>query len=45
MGHAINNQLLRALFADSEAWTYTTVSTDQRVSPRHWVETPAAAVA
>ncbi|MEW5727562.1 MAG: UDP-3-O-acyl-N-acetylglucosamine deacetylase, partial [Pseudomonadota bacterium] len=25
-GHALNNQLLRALFADSTAWTWTTVS-------------------
>ncbi|MGE5546127.1 MAG: UDP-3-O-acyl-N-acetylglucosamine deacetylase [Solirubrobacterales bacterium] len=25
-GHALNNQLLRALFADQTAWTYTTVA-------------------
>lgn len=45
VGHAINNQLLRALFADSEAWTYTTVDTDERVTPRQWIDTPAVAVA
>jgi len=45
VGHAINNQLLRALFADSEAWTYTTVEIDERVTPRRWIDTPAAAVA
>lgn len=45
VGHAINNQLLRALFADSEAWTYTTLDNSQRVNPRQWIDTPAAAVA
>lgn len=25
-GHALNNQLLRALFADQTAWTYTTIA-------------------
>jgi UDP-3-O-[3-hydroxymyristoyl] N-acetylglucosamine deacetylase len=45
VGHAINNQLLRVLFADSDAWTYTTVDVDERVTPRHWIDTPAAAVA
>jgi UDP-3-O-[3-hydroxymyristoyl] N-acetylglucosamine deacetylase len=45
VGHSIHNQLLRAVFADSDAWTYTTLDDGQRVNPGRWIDTPAAAVA
>jgi len=32
-GHALNNQLLRALFADSTAWTLTTVEPGSAAAP------------
>jgi UDP-3-O-[3-hydroxymyristoyl] N-acetylglucosamine deacetylase len=45
VGHAVNNRLLRALFADRKAWTYTAVE-DTRLAPaERWIDAPAAAVA
>jgi UDP-3-O-[3-hydroxymyristoyl] N-acetylglucosamine deacetylase len=45
VGHSINNLILRALFADADAWTYTTLDGDERSSHGRWIEEPAAAVA
>jgi len=44
-GHSVNNRLLRAVFADSSAWTYTTVDEVRPIQTDRWVETPAVAVA
>ncbi len=32
-GHALNNQLLRALFADSTAWAWTTITPGSAAAP------------
>jgi len=32
-GHALNNQLLRTLFADQTAWTYTTIAPGSAIAP------------
>lgn len=45
VGHSANNELLRAVFADSDAWTYTTLDDGDAVNPAPWLEAPAAAVA
>ncbi len=47
-GHAINNRLLHALFADGEAWSYTTLRTDQLgtgIIGTSWPQQTDAAVA
>ncbi|MGH6621527.1 MAG: UDP-3-O-acyl-N-acetylglucosamine deacetylase, partial [Alphaproteobacteria bacterium] len=45
IGHAVNNQLLRAVFADRDAWTHTTVEDTRSTPLERWIDTPAAAVA
>lgn len=45
VGHSVNNLLLRSVFADSDAWTYTAVGEDNRVNPGRWLDPQAAAVA
>lgn len=45
-GHAANNALLRALFADKDAWCYEDVAGDDSASVPHtpvWTKTPAIA--
>jgi UDP-3-O-[3-hydroxymyristoyl] N-acetylglucosamine deacetylase len=42
-GHAVNNRLLRELFADKSAWTYTTVAPGSAAAP--FAALPALAVA
>ena len=44
-GHSVNNRLLRAVFSDSSAWTYTTVDEIRPVQGGRWIDTPAVAVA
>ncbi|CAA7616341.1 UDP-3-O-(3-hydroxymyristoyl) N-acetylglucosamine deacetylase [Candidatus Terasakiella magnetica] len=41
-GHAVNNQLLRALFADQTAWTYSTTTPGSAAAP--FIAAPARAV-
>lgn len=43
-GHALNNQLLRALFADSSAWTYSSMDS-RAIAPLPSVRTVALAAA
>jgi UDP-3-O-[3-hydroxymyristoyl] N-acetylglucosamine deacetylase len=45
VGHAVNNRLLRAVFADRDAWTYTAVEDSHPVRVERWIDAPAAAVA
>ena len=45
VGHAVNNRLLRAVFADPDAWAYTAMEDSHPVAADRWIETPAAAVA
>jgi UDP-3-O-[3-hydroxymyristoyl] N-acetylglucosamine deacetylase len=42
-GHALNNRILRELFADTSAWAYTTVAPGSAAAP--FVEMPTALVA
>jgi UDP-3-O-[3-hydroxymyristoyl] N-acetylglucosamine deacetylase len=44
-GHQINNKLLRALFADTSAWTYVTGDDVALPESSRWAEAPAVAVA
>ena len=47
-GHAINNRLLHALFADAEAWSYSVLRADQvgtEVIGTSWPSQPGAAAA
>src|SRR5262249_10912451 len=37
-GHALNRQLLEALFADAEAWCYTTLSRSDALEQAGWQE-------
>jgi UDP-3-O-[3-hydroxymyristoyl] N-acetylglucosamine deacetylase len=45
IGHAVNNRLLRAVFTDRDAWTYTAVEDIRPAQSERWIETPEAAVA
>lgn len=45
IGHAVNNQLLRAVFADRDAWTHTTIEDTRAAPAERWVDAPTAAVA
>jgi hypothetical protein len=41
----VNNRLLRAVFTDRDAWTYTAVEDVRPAQSERWIETPEAAVA
>ena len=44
-GHALNNQLLRALFANPDAWTRVNMTPDYGYAPERWVMDAVAASA
>lgn len=45
VGHSVNNLLLRAVFADGDAWCYAPVDDTRPAAQDRWVDTQTAAVA